>query len=97
MKYTIGESYIDFSEEEEGRLCIDMLYVSPKERGNRLGYRLLDRVKEYARRNGYESIGLYAYPQEENGMGDDALIEYYEGYGFSSISGDDNALMEMDV
>jgi ribosomal protein S18 acetylase RimI-like enzyme len=98
MRKEIGKSYIDFSQDDmdESQLCIDMVYVAPEDRGRHLGYTLLDMAKEYARENGYGSMGLYAYSQEEGGISDEALVEYYRDYGFESDA-DDSAMMSMDI
>lgn len=98
MKNNIGQSYISYSQDDmdDTQLCIDMVYVAPEDRGRHLGYALLDLAKEYAIANGYSSLGLYAYSQEEGGIDDDALIEYYEGYGFCSDT-DDRALMTLEI
>lgn len=94
MKYESGKSYIEFDTDmmDDTALEIEMVYVDPAERGQKKGYRLLNKAIEYARENGYKSVTLCAYPQEDDGITEEALVEYYRAYGFES-DGDCDALM----
>lgn len=98
MKYEIGKSHVEFdpSVMDDTEIEIETLYVHPQERGRRMGYRLLDYVVKYARDNGYEKVGLCAFPDEADGIPEEALIEYYREYGFES-DGDCDSLMSLRV
>lgn len=83
----------------EGELTISRLYVKPAHRGHHAGYALLDMAKQYAKENGFRSIGLEVWPFEALGRLEEismtkALIKYYSAYGFKSMKSN-NARMKM--
>lgn len=77
---------------EEKELEIVNVYVSPENRGNGNGRKLVESAIDYARENGYETVSLYAYAQEEGGLTTEQLINWYSSMGFES-DGDDSSLM----
>lgn len=97
MEIKINNSYIKFMEDtmEENTVEIDMVYVDKAERGKKLGYKLLAEAEKWAKENGYTRLSLCAYPQEDDGMISEDLIEYYKGYGFCSYEGTE--IMYMDI
>lgn len=84
FKATIGNSYIQFSIEAD-ELIVDILFVSINERGNKLGYKLLDCAVTEANELGL-TLSLCAYPQEDGALNTNDLIAYYRDYGFESHS-----------
>jgi GNAT superfamily N-acetyltransferase len=84
MKFEIDNAYIEFDKDilEENTVEISMLFVPENMRGQKVGYKLIAKVEEWAKANNYEQLSLCAYPQEDNGITEDALIDYYAGYGF---------------
>lgn len=79
---------------DEKELEIVKVYVAPENRGKGKGKELVESAIEYARENGYETVGLYAYPQEEGGLTTEQLIQWYSSMGFES-DGDDSSLMTL--
>ncbi len=98
MKLTIDNNYIKVSTDDmnEKELTIDSVFVRPGDRGKGIGRQLVDMAIEYAQNNGYESVGLYAEPQTDDGLDGDALIEFYRSCGFESDS-DCNELMTYEL
>ena len=91
------KSYIKYSQDDinEKELVIDMLFVAHKDRGQKKGYELLQEAMDYAWDNGYKNVSLFVEPQE-NGITEDALVEYYRNFGFES-DGDCDQLMNKRV
>lgn len=77
MKNNIGKSYIEYTEEDD-RIVVDMLYVAEEDRGNKMGYKLLDTVCKSASKN----VELYA--ESDECKASEWLVEYYREYGFKS-------------
>ena len=94
MKHCIGKSFIKYNE-DMGELVINKLYVHPSQRGQRLGYRLLDVAVDYAGSKNIANVGLFA-ESDEDSLSNEKLIEYYKGYGFES-DGDCDELMNYSV
>ena len=95
MKITKGENYITCSS-DGNELVIDMVYVAPEDRGQGIGAELVELAIDYARDNEYETVGLYAEPQSDDGLATDALIAFYESCGFEQ-DGDCAQLMEYKI
>jgi len=89
MRHKINKSYIMFSK-ENNEIVIDKLFVDPNERGQHLGYKLLDVAKKYADKKGL-NLALYAESDDPVFSNYD-LVEYYRNYGFES-NGDCDQLM----
>jgi len=81
MKKQIQNSFVKYSI-EEGEVVIDYLFVDKRQRGNNLGYKLLDFVKSFAKRKEM-NMALFAESDDDN-FSNDELVEYYEDYGFES-------------
>jgi len=94
MEKKIDKNYVRYSTSDcdNAELVIDDVYVCPEDRGRGLGKELINFVLDYAREKEYESVGLYAEPQSDDGLDGDALIEFYRSLGFESDS-DCNQLM----
>ena len=94
MKETKGDSHIEYSQDimDNTELTIEDILVAKKERGQGIGRELVNRAIEYAEKNGYKTVGLYAEPQTDDGLDGDALIEFYRSCGFVS-DGDATELM----
>ena len=82
IKAAIGNSYIQLSIEND-ELIVDSLFVSADERGNKLGYKLLDMAVNKAAELEL-TLSLYAEPQEDDALDAEGLIAYYRDYGFES-------------
>lgn len=97
MKIEIEKAYIEFKKDicEDNTIEVAMLYVPAEMRGKKIGYKLLAEVEEWAKNNGYTQLSLCAYPQEDNGMTSDDLIEYYRSYGFEQFEGSEIMFMEL--
>jgi ribosomal protein S18 acetylase RimI-like enzyme len=95
MRKEIGKSYITYSPEGY-ELTIDMVYVAPENRGQGIGKELVAIAIQYARENEFESVGLYAEPQSDDGLATDALIAFYESCGFEK-DGDCAQLMSYTI
>ena len=93
-KTTIKESYISYSVDcmNDTELEITDIFVIKEDRGQGKGRELVESAIEYARENGYLTVGLYAEPQTDDGLDGDALIEFYRSCGFESDA-DSNELM----
>jgi len=91
-------NYIKYSKDtnDKTELCIDDVYVCTSDRGKGIGRKLVEQAIEYARANGYVTVGLYAEPQSDDGLDGDALIEFYRSCGFVS-DGDCDALMTLRI
>lgn len=92
------KSYIKYSEDvmNPSELTIDDIFVSPEERGQGKGRALVAEAIQFAKDNGYKTVGLYAEPQTDDGLDGDALIEFYRSCGFES-DGDATELMTYTV
>lgn len=90
------KDYIKYwqSDCDEKELEITKVYVSPENRGKGKGRELVKQAIQYAKDNGYETISLYAYAQEEGGLTTEQLVDWYASMGFES-DGDDASLMTM--
>lgn len=97
MRIEIDKAYVEYKEDicEEDTIEISMLYVPFENRGNKLGYRLLEGVKEWSINNGYTKLSLCAYPQEDNGMTTEELVEYYRLFGFEQFENSEIMFMEI--
>jgi len=82
FKATIDNSYIILSIEND-ELIVDNLFVSADERGNKLGYKLLDMAVTKAKELGL-TLSLYASPDEDDALDTEGLVAYYRDYGFES-------------
>lgn len=80
----MNETRISYSDSGMGdnQLVIDMVYVAPAERRQGKARKLIAEAIQYARDNGFESVGIWAEPQEDNISKED-LILFYESCGFS--------------
>lgn len=78
------KSYIKYSvsDIDETQLVIDMVYVAPEERRQGKAKELVKSAIKYARDNNFESVGLWAEPQEKDGISKADLISFYEKMGF---------------
>jgi len=84
----IGDSYMKWCYCED-HILIESLYVSPKQRGEHLGYTFINKLKTLKK-----PIHLYAIPFEHTK--EEWLIKYYEKYGFKSFD-DDEQYMILDI
>lgn len=87
-------SFIRFSTSDcdESELVIDSVFVAKKDRGQGIGKSLVKEAIEYAKKNEFKTVGLYAEPQADEGLDGEALIEFYASCGFVSDK-NDNQLM----
>ena len=92
------KSYIKYRTDEmdDTELEITDLFVGVTERGQGKGKILVAQAVQYAIDNNYNSIGLYAEPQTNDGLVTSALIAFYESCGFDS-NGDCSQLMTMNL
>ncbi len=67
---------------DETEMIIDMVYVKPEKRRQGKGTELIKTAINYAREKGYKTIGLWAEPQEKDGISKSELIAFYEKLGF---------------
>ena len=92
------KSYIKYQTDEmdDTELEITDLFVAITERGQGKGKILVAQAVQYAIDNNYNSIGLYAEPQTNDGLVTSALIAFYKSCGFNS-NGDCSQLMTMSL
>lgn len=89
-----GKSFIVYNIDFNNDVVIEDLYVDPSDRGKHKGYKLIDMAVEYAEEHSIDIVSLCACPQDDS-ITDEALINYYRNYGFSSTGCDE--LMEYEV
>lgn len=88
------QTHINYSQDdmEQSELCINNLFVAFKERGKGKARELVAEAIEYANENNYATVGLYAEPQEDDGLNSSDLVGFYKSCGFVS-DGDCSELM----
>ena len=88
------ENYIKYSVSDcdDKELEITKVFVSPEQRGNGIGKKLVQEAIDYAKEKGYKTVGLYAYPQTKDSLTEEQLINWYSSMGFESDA-DDSCLM----
>jgi GNAT superfamily N-acetyltransferase len=90
MKHEIGKSFIKYSK-ENGEIVVDELFVSPDQKGGKLGYALLDIARDFAE---LQKMNLALYAEVQSGyMDNDVLVEYYRKYGFESHPNSDQLMI----
>ena len=77
---------------DDKELEITKIYVNPQNRNKGNGRKLVESAISYAKENGFKTVSLYAYAQEEGGLTTEQLINWYSSMGFES-DGDDSSLM----
>ena len=88
------ENYIKYSVSDcdDKELEVTKVFVSPEQRGNGIGKKLVQEAIDYAKENGFKTVGLYAYPQTKDSLTEEQLINWYSSMGFESDA-DDSCLM----
>ncbi len=95
-KFEIGKSYaqVSQSDTDDNELVLDIVWVAEDQRGQGIGKQLTQMAIDYAREQN-KKLGLYAEPQDGNGLNQEALVEFYRNMGFES-DGDCNELMSIE-